>query len=106
MNLAIFISGEGTNCENIIRYFADNAYINVSLVVSNKKDAYGLERAKALGIPTCIATKEVFSIPSTTTSTPERYRFHCSSRLSIDDTGLPHRCLPQKDYQPPPSPTS
>ena len=48
MNLAIFISGEGTNCENIIRYFADNAYINVSLVVS----AYGLERAKALGIPT------------------------------------------------------
>lgn len=52
MNLAIFISGEGTNCENIIRYFADNAYINVSLVVSNKKDAYGLERAKALGIPT------------------------------------------------------
>lgn len=63
MNLAIFISGEGTNCENIIRYFADNAYINVSLVVSNKKDAYGLERAKALGIPTYIANKEVFSTP-------------------------------------------
>ena len=63
MNLAIFISGEGTNCENIIRYFADNTYINVSLVVSNKKDAYGLERAKSLGIPTCIANKEVFSNP-------------------------------------------
>ena len=46
MNLAIFISGEGTNCENIIRYFADNTYINVSLVLSNKKDAYGLERTK------------------------------------------------------------
>ena len=63
MNLAIFFSGEGTNCENIIRYFADNTYINVSLVLSNKKDAYGLERAKALGIPTCIANKELFSNP-------------------------------------------
>ncbi len=46
MNLAIFISGEGTNCENIIHYFADNAYINVSLVVSNKKTLTGWKEQK------------------------------------------------------------
>lgn len=45
-NIAIFASGSGTNCENIIKYFKGNKDINVSLVVCNKPDAYVLTRAE------------------------------------------------------------
>ena len=42
INIAIFVSGSGTNCENLIRYFKDSERVNCALVVSNKADAYGL----------------------------------------------------------------
>ena len=59
-NLAIFVSGSGTNCENIIRYFADHADIRVSLVVSNRADAFALVRAERLNVPTAIVPKADF----------------------------------------------
>ncbi len=49
--IAIFASGSGTNAENIARYFAKNPHIEVSLLISNNKDAFVLERAKKLCIP-------------------------------------------------------
>ena len=49
-NIAIFASGSGTNAENIIRYFEKNASVRVRLVLSNRKDAYVLERACRLGV--------------------------------------------------------
>lgn len=57
INIAIFVSGSGTNCENLIRYFKDSERVNCALVVSNKPDALALERAKRLGVPTAVATK-------------------------------------------------
>ena len=57
INIAIFVSGSGTNCENLIRYFKDSKRVNCALVVSNKPDALALERAKRLGVPTAVATK-------------------------------------------------
>lgn len=57
INIAIFVSGSGTNCENLIKHFTDSPYINCALVVSNKPDAYALERAKRLGVPTAVAPK-------------------------------------------------
>ena len=56
-NMAIFASGSGSNCENIIRYFRNSPLANVSLVVSNKPDAPVLERAKQLGVPSIVVTK-------------------------------------------------
>lgn len=50
-NIAIFVSGNGTNCENIIRYFKDNKNINVCLVISNRPDAYALVRAAKYDVP-------------------------------------------------------
>lgn len=58
MNIAIFVSGSGSNCENIIRYFAHNDYIQVSLVISNKADAYALQRAKNLNVPAVVLSKK------------------------------------------------
>ena len=60
-NIAIFVSGNGSNCENIIKYFQNDADINISLVISNKADAYALERAKKYDIPTAIVPKSQFS---------------------------------------------
>ncbi|MBR4897576.1 MAG: phosphoribosylglycinamide formyltransferase [Prevotella sp.] len=57
MNIAVFVSGSGSNCENLIRHFKDDARINVSLVVSNKADAYALVRAQRLGVPTAVVSK-------------------------------------------------
>ncbi len=57
MNIAIFASGSGTNCENLIRYFADSESVNCALVVSNKPDAYALTRAERLGVPTAVTPK-------------------------------------------------
>lgn len=56
-NIAIFVSGGGTNCENLIRYFQGSDDINCELVVSNKADAYALVRAQNLGVATAIVPK-------------------------------------------------
>lgn len=60
-NVAIFVSGSGTNCENIIRHFAHSSLVNVALVLSNKADAYALVRAKNLQIPSVVMPKADFN---------------------------------------------
>ncbi len=45
--LVIFASGNGTNTQNVINYFATSQSVEVVCVLSNKKDAKVLERAKA-----------------------------------------------------------
>jgi len=49
-NIAIFASGSGTNAENIINYFSTSKSAKVSLVLSNKREAYVLKRAATLNI--------------------------------------------------------
>ena len=67
-NIAIFVSGGGTNCENLIRYFQGNDDVNCELVISNKADAYALVRAQNLGVATAVVPKvqlndEAFMMP-------------------------------------------
>ncbi len=57
INIAIFVSGNGSNCENLIKYFATSARYCCALVVSNKPEAYALTRAEHLGVPTAVAPK-------------------------------------------------
>ena len=57
LNIAIFASGGGTNCENLIRYFADSAMVSTPLVVSNKADAPALEKAHLSGVATEVVSK-------------------------------------------------
>lgn len=49
--LAIFVSGGGTNLQQIADYFAPNPEVKIVCVVSNNKDAYANVRAKKLGLP-------------------------------------------------------
>ena len=57
INFAIFVSGSGTNCENLIRYFTSSESYHCALVVSNKPDALALTKAERLGVPTAITPK-------------------------------------------------
>ncbi len=50
IRIAILASGSGTNAENIVHYFKNNNSITVVQILSNKKDAYVLERAKHLNV--------------------------------------------------------
>lgn len=60
-NIAIFASGNGSNCENIIQYFAGSTDIKVAVVVSNRPDAFALARAARHGIPSAVLSKEDFN---------------------------------------------
>ena len=59
-NIAIFASGSGTNAENIIKHFETSKKAKIDLVLSNKKDAYVLERAKRLGVNTFVFNRNDF----------------------------------------------
>ena len=48
-NTCVFISGQGSNLKNLIQQSRDyNFPINIKLVISNKKNAFGLNFAKFL----------------------------------------------------------
>ncbi len=59
-NLAIFASGEGTNAENIIRYFENSGTAKVTLLVYNRKEAGVRLRAERLGMRTEYIPKSMF----------------------------------------------
>lgn len=53
LNLAVLISGNGSNLQALIDACADDAFpAQISVVISNRPDAYGLKRAENANIPT------------------------------------------------------
>ena len=58
--IAIFASGSVSNAENIINYFQNDAENVVKIVFCNKPNAYVLERAKRLNVPTFVFGREDF----------------------------------------------
>ena len=57
IKLAVFASGGGSNCENIIKYFKGSDKVGVALVVANKAGIPALEKAERLGVPTRVLPK-------------------------------------------------
>ncbi|PQB05356.1 phosphoribosylglycinamide formyltransferase [Aureitalea marina] len=56
--IAILASGDGTNAENIIRFFEDHQHVEVSLVATNKATAGVIERAERLGVEALVFNRE------------------------------------------------
>ena len=50
-NITLFASGNGSNVENIIKYFKGNQIINIELIICNSKKAYVIQRVKKYNIP-------------------------------------------------------
>jgi phosphoribosylglycinamide formyltransferase-1 len=57
--VAVLISGSGTNLQAVLDAQASGAFSSgaVALVVSNRKAAYGLERARGAGVKTAVLSK-------------------------------------------------
>lgn len=58
--IAIFASGSGSNAENIARYFKDHPEVEISMILTNNRKAYVIERAKNLDIPYHIFDRREF----------------------------------------------
>ncbi len=56
VNIALFASGNGSNVQNIVEYFQGDSAVKPSLILTNKADAFVIERAKNLDIP-CLVFK-------------------------------------------------
>lgn len=59
-NIAIMASGSGTNAENIIRYFSTRNSARVTLVLSNRREAFVLKRAAAHGVKSLFFDRDDF----------------------------------------------
>jgi phosphoribosylglycinamide formyltransferase-1 len=59
-NIAIFASGSGSNAERLTEYFAESKLVNVSLFLTNNKNAGVIERGHRLGVPTIVFSKSPF----------------------------------------------
>ena len=59
-NIAIFASGSGTNAENLIRFFRTSPSGQVKLVLTNRNDAYVINRAQSYDIETVVFNREQF----------------------------------------------
>lgn len=62
LNIAVLLSGSGTNLQAIIDAIAAGT-LNARIVhvVSSRPDAYGIERAQAAGIPVTVLNREVYA---------------------------------------------
>jgi formyltetrahydrofolate-dependent phosphoribosylglycinamide formyltransferase len=58
VRLAILLSGNGTTLQNLLDRIADGRLrAEVALVISNRADAFGLERAARAGVPTAVVLR-------------------------------------------------
>ena len=60
-NIAIFASGDGSNAEAIVRYFADSDMVRVKCVLSNRKAAGVHQRMERLGVLSVVFSKEAWN---------------------------------------------
>jgi phosphoribosylglycinamide formyltransferase 1 len=62
LKVGVLISGRGSNLQALIDAVADPAFpVEIALVLSNKADAFGLERARRAGIPAQVISHRDFA---------------------------------------------
>lgn len=65
LKIGVLLSGGGTNLQAIIDAIADDGLpVEVVRAVSSRPDAYGIERAKAAGIPVTVLNRDVYADPA------------------------------------------
>lgn len=57
-NIVLIASGSGSNAENIIKYFRGKNILHNFHIITNKKDAFVLDRAKKLNVSSEVITKK------------------------------------------------
>ena len=83
--VAVLISGRGSNMASLIEAAQDPAYpAEIVLVVSNRPEAGGLERARAAGIPTAVVDHK---------GHPDRASFDAALDATLRQHGIEIVCL-------------
>ena len=57
--IAVFASGNGSNAQRLAEFFHEDGSATVSVIYANKPDAFVLERARRLGIPSIIFNRKI-----------------------------------------------
>src|SRR5246500_80337 len=84
--VAILISGRGSNMAALIKAAADADFpAEIAVVVSNRADAAGLERARAAGAPTVVVESKPFG--------KDRAGFETALQAALDAHGVELICL-------------
>jgi phosphoribosylglycinamide formyltransferase-1 len=84
-NLGMLISGRGSNLQSIINAIQDGRLnARIVLVISNKADAYGLERAREAGLDTLVLNHRSF---------PSREAFDLAMVDALHSRGVELVCL-------------
>ena len=73
VNMAVFVSGGGTNCENIIKYFEGSEVARPVVVISNKASAGAVAKAERLGVPVEVVPKASLNNPEIILPLLEKY---------------------------------
>lgn len=85
LKTGVLISGSGTNLQALLDAARDPAYpAEIVLVVSNKADAFGLERARQAGIPTRVIDHKGY---------PDRSAFDAALHDALVEAGCGMVCL-------------
>ena len=72
--IAILASGSGSNAENIFNYFSEiKSSIEISLIITNKSDAFVLKRAEKLNIPAVVISGKDMKDESLVTELLKKY---------------------------------
>ncbi len=58
--IAVFASGSGSNAQRIAEYFSGTGILEIACIYCNNPNAYVLERAKLLGIPSVLFNRDTF----------------------------------------------
>ncbi|MFZ4125277.1 MAG: phosphoribosylglycinamide formyltransferase [Rickettsiales bacterium] len=83
--VAVLISGNGSNLQALMDATKSTDYpAEIVLVLSNKADAYGLERARKAGIPTAVISHNDF---------PDRETFDRAMDAELKKHGVEFLCL-------------
>ena len=64
LKIGVLLSGSGTNLQAIIDAVRDDGLpVDIVKVISSRPDAYGIERARAAGIPAVALNRDVYADP-------------------------------------------
>ncbi len=84
--VAILISGRGSNMAALIKAAAAEDFTaEITLVISNRADAAGLEKARASGVPTLLIESKPFG--------KDRAAFEAALQSALDQHGIELICL-------------